>query len=214
MLKLKKILKLIAFLSGFLLILYGVNFARHWHSPDLNSETDKTMHSCIYHNMDYISTVLNSMGTKFEVSSVENAGKNCFNPSFPIIHIKTAQEHNAWLHIVRTDSSDKELQEFIDGDIKLNYPFYTVDQDFYDAPLWYYTLFSKPLSYWIGHTYAVKVDYTHKTIKVIGGIKWGFRLSYFPIKPQIILPSGLNSEDWQADFEVFKQELRGYRSIN
>ncbi|WP_341794558.1 hypothetical protein [Rickettsia endosymbiont of Rhinocyllus conicus] len=43
------------------------------------------------------------------------------------------QEHNAWLQIVRTDSSDKKLQKFIDTNVELH-PFYTLEQDFYDAP--------------------------------------------------------------------------------
>lgn len=134
-----------------------------------------------------------------------------FNPYFPIIHIKTDQEHNAWLHIIRTDCLDAALQEFIDSDGAAQSSFYTLNQDFYDAPLWRYMLFSKPLSYWIGHAYAVKVDHEKKTIKVIGGIKWGFRLSFFPIKPQMILPSYLHLEDWQSDWEVFKRELKGYK---
>ncbi|MCX4079795.1 hypothetical protein N7280_04070 [Rickettsia rhipicephali] len=76
--------------------------------------------------------------------------------------------------------------------------------------IWYYTLFSKPLSYWIGHVYAIKIDHERKTIKVIDGIKLGFKLSYFPIKPQMILPSPLSLEDWQEDWTIFKEELKGY----
>ncbi|MFP3012409.1 MAG: hypothetical protein ACEY3D_05615 [Rickettsia sp.] len=209
MLNPKNILKLTVFLSIFSLILYGVNFALHWHNPEVNNEVAYDIRNCLYKNA-HNSLQVNSMGVAFDISYTPNAEKNCVSPTFPAIHIKTGDEHNAWLHIVRTDCSDKELQEFIDGDIKLNYPFYTLEQDFYDAPLWRYTLFSKPLSYWFGHVYAVKVDHAHKTIKVIGGIKWGFKLSYFPIKPQMILPSPLNLKDWQEDLNIFKEELKGY----
>ncbi|HJD65874.1 MAG TPA: hypothetical protein LFV91_02155 [Rickettsia endosymbiont of Bembidion nr. Transversale] len=55
------------------------------------------------------------------------------------------------------------------------------------------------------------IDHQNKTIKIIGGIKWGFRLAYFPIKPQMILPSSLDTNDWQIDIEVFKQALVGYK---
>ncbi|MCX4079794.1 hypothetical protein N7280_04065 [Rickettsia rhipicephali] len=133
MLNPKSILKLTIFLSIFLLTLYGVNFALHWHNPDVNNEVADDIGNCLYKNA-HKSLQVNSMGITFNISYTPNAEKDCFNPSFPIIHIKTDAKYNAWLHIIRTDCSDKELQEFIDGDIKLNYPFYTLEQDFYDSP--------------------------------------------------------------------------------
>lgn len=202
MLKPKNIFRSICFISIFTLILL-------WQDLKINNEVAEDIGNCLYKS-NYKNLELNSREGDFNISYIPNAPRNCFNPSFPIIHIKLKQEHNAWLQIVRTDSSDKKLQKFIDTNVELH-PFYTLDQDFYDAPLWYYTLFSKPLTYWTAHTYAVKIDHQNKTIKIIGGIKWGFRLAYFPIKPQMILPSSLDTNDWQIDIEVFKQALVGYK---
>jgi len=204
-LKYKNIFKLIGFINIFLFI-----YVLQWQSPKPNNEVAEDIGSCLYEN-DHKSFELNSIEGKFNVSYIPNAKKDCLNPFFPIIHIKLKQEHNAWLQVVRTDCSDKKLQEFIDASVKIQYPFYTLEQDFYDSPIWYYTLFSKPLTYWIGHAYAVKIDHQNKTIKVMGGIKWGFKLAYFPIKPQMILPSGLNMSDWLIDMEVFKQALADYK---
>ncbi|MCC8377059.1 MAG: hypothetical protein LN567_01470 [Rickettsia endosymbiont of Graphium doson] len=205
MLKPKNIFRSICFISIFLFI-----FALQWQSPKVNNEVAEDIGNCLYKS-NYKNLDLNSMERDFNISYIPNAPRNCVNPSFPIIHIKLKQEHNAWLQVVRTDCSDEKLQEFIDANVESQYPFYTLQQDFYDSPLWYYTLFSKPLTYWTAHTYAVKIDHQNKTIKIIGGIKWGFRLAYFPIKPQMILPSSLDTNDWQIDTEVFKQALVGYK---
>ncbi|AAL03325.1 hypothetical protein [Rickettsia conorii] len=97
MLNPKSILKLIIFLSIFLLTLYGVNFALHWHNPDVNNEVADDIGICLYKNA-HKSLQVNSMGIAFP-----NAEKDCFNPSFPIIHTKTDAKHNTWFHIVRTD---------------------------------------------------------------------------------------------------------------
>ena len=72
---------------------------------------------------------------------------------------------------------------------------YDTMQEFYDAPLWRYSLFSKPLSYWKGNALAVEVDHENKTIKPVGGISWGFNLSSFQIRPICITPSALNEDD-------------------
>ncbi|WP_341792916.1 hypothetical protein [Rickettsia endosymbiont of Ceutorhynchus obstrictus] len=123
MLNPKTILKLTVFFSIFLLIIYGVYFALHWQNPEVNTEVADDIGNCLYKNA-HKSLQVNSMGVAFNISYTPNAEKDCFNPSFPIIHIKTDEEHNAWLHIVRTDYPDENLQEFIDGDIKFDYPFY------------------------------------------------------------------------------------------
>ncbi|WP_016916905.1 hypothetical protein [Rickettsia honei] len=100
MLNPKSILKLIIFLSIFLLTLYGVNFALHWHNSDVNNEVADDIGICLYKNA-HKSLQVNSMGIAF--SYTPNAEKDCFNSSFPIIHTKTDAKHNTWLHIVRTD---------------------------------------------------------------------------------------------------------------
>ncbi|ACP53610.1 MAG: hypothetical protein QFX12_00510 [Rickettsia africae] len=102
MLNPKSILKLIIFLSIFLLTLYGVNFALHWHNSDVNNEVADDIGICLYKNA-HKSLQVNSMGIAFNISYTPNAEKDCFNPSFPIIHTKTDAKHNTWFHIVRTD---------------------------------------------------------------------------------------------------------------
>ncbi|MEY4505400.1 MAG: hypothetical protein RL154_1701 [Pseudomonadota bacterium] len=46
----KNITKLTVFLSIFLLILYGVNFALQWHSPEVNNEVADDIGNCLYKN--------------------------------------------------------------------------------------------------------------------------------------------------------------------
>ncbi|WP_395476822.1 hypothetical protein [Rickettsia endosymbiont of Pantilius tunicatus] len=90
-----------------------------WQSPKVNNEVAEDIGKCLYKS-NYKSLELNSLQGKFNVSYIPNAEKNCFNPSFPIIHIKLKQEHNAWLQIVHTDSLDKKLQKFIDTNVELH----------------------------------------------------------------------------------------------
>lgn len=205
----KNIVKLLSILLIFSIMLW----ASSWKSPDVSFGSNKNIYSCIY-DRDHENTTLTSMGQKFEVKYVENANKECVNPYFPAIHISTQGEHNAWLHIVYTDAAPSKWQRFIDvAENHKAYPFYTLEQDFYDAPHWSYTLFSKPLSYWKGHAYAVKVDHRDKTIKCIGGVEWGFRLSYFHLRPQAITPSKLDINKWEKDWEILRNELKGYQYI-
>lgn len=107
MLKPKNILKLIGFISIFLFI-----FALQWQSPRINNEIAENIGNCLYKS-NYKNLELNSIERDFNISYIPNAPRNCLNSSFPIIHIKLKQEHNAWLQIVRTDSSDKKLQFFL-----------------------------------------------------------------------------------------------------
>jgi len=177
--------------------------AYDWKSPGVNQAAQRSIHQCIHdgpHNTD----TLTSMGHLFIAHYVEHTAKDCINPHFPLIHISTNEDHNAWLHIVRTDCrSEPKLRQFVDAADEV-FPLYTLQQDFYDAPCWSYTLFSKPLSFWIGHAYAVRVDHENKTIRCIGGVEWGFKFSYLPVHPQMIFPRALALQDWQEDWPVFK----------
>ena len=103
---------------------------------------------------------------------------HCLNPTFPAIHIHTKTEHNAWIHIVYTDSP--QWQSFIDAPLQTA-PFYSWEQDFYDAPLWRYSLFHKPLSFWKGHVFAVQVG--NKIVKCLRGFEWGFQLLLPALRP-------------------------------
>lgn len=182
-----------------------------WKNPSTNSENINCLKECVYESPNRRKTVLNSMGTALEVNFVENSASNCFNPFFPIIHIKTGAKHDAWIHIVRTDASEEYLKLFIDT-AKEFAPFYNFQDTFYDSPIWKYGIFSKPLGFWEGHAYAVEVDHASKTVTCRGGVKWGFRLKYFYLRPQIINPSPLSLDDWQKDWEFFSKSLPGYAS--
>lgn len=189
-------------------------YAYNWQSPDNNPSAADNLHQCIYKSNKKRNLKVRSLNNAFAITYVENNGHDCFNPHFPAIHITTQAKHNAWLHVVYTDRND-DYQIFVDTvdpdkapDI---YPFYTLGQEFYDAPLWRYSLFSKPLSYWKGHAWAVEVDHENKTIKPIGGISWGYNLSYFKIRPTCIIPSALNGDDWVNDWQVFKTKLNEFK---
>jgi hypothetical protein len=177
--------------------------AYDWKSPFVNQAATRNIHNCI-HDGPHKTDTFQSMGHPFVVDYIEHAGQDCVNPHFPVIHITTNAEHNAWLQVVRTDCCVEPTWRLFVAATDEIAPFYSFQQDFYDAPSWTYTLFFKPLSYWKGHAYAVKVDYDHKTIHCVGGIAWGYTLSYFRVYPQMSRPSALTLQDWQKDWLVFK----------
>lgn len=197
---------------GFLLAIVGFAwYASQWESPSLNRAYTKSAHQALYES-DYYTLAYSTMGTQFLVSVAPHAPNEAINPHFPIIHMKTPAPHNAWLHIVRTDSKNRNLRRFIDSveNAEGIYPFYSLEQDFYDTPLWRYTLFDKPLSFWNGYAYAVQVDRQAKTIKCVGGIAWGFRLSDFSLRPEALPPKSISTAEWKRDWQFFKEELENF----
>lgn len=184
-----------------------------WKSPTINYNSSISIHNSIYNNPHY-STKIISLDKTFEVNYVKSSDKNSFNPYFPSIRIATTEPHNAWIHIIYTDSNIEKYKIFIDTCPKKDiYPYYTKDQDFYDSPIWEYTLLVKPVTYWRGHVYAIKIDDNTKSIKVLGGIEWGYKLSYFYIRPQMILPSALNIENWENDKKIINGKLSDYKFV-
>lgn len=181
-----------------------------WQSPDINHSGETNIHTCIHSDDRKLHFKLDAGGgNNFDVYLVENSKPNCLNPYFPSIHIQASQPHNAWIHIVYTDSKAPEWRTFIDA-VKIAYPFYTYEQDFYDAPLWTYSLFNKPLRFWKGHAFAIKVDHQKKSIDCIGGIEWGFELSYFRLRPKATAPRLLNKEHWAKAWQILQEKLPGY----
>ena len=106
------------------------------------------------------------------------------------------------MHIVHPDSYLQKYRIFIDALPELH-PFYTIQADFYDAPCWRYNLFSKPLTYWKGHAYAVQIDENKKVVEIYGGIEWGFTLTRFSFYPSCITPRKLTKEEQDFDFAFF-----------
>lgn len=197
-----------------LLISCGI-FFYNWKNPEFNWRSKKNIHQCI-HDGIHEHKKISSIGNVFDIHYVANAVKDCINPYFPAIHIATTAEHNAWVHIVYTDCLNPALQQFVDmaNDPDIC-PFYTLEQDFYDAPYWPYTFFKKPLTMWKGHAYAIQIDQRKRTIQCIGGIKWGFNLDTYSLYPESIIPSGLTTRDWEKDAFLFKEALnRNTRLLN
>ncbi len=189
---------------------------KNWKSPGANKNSTRTTFSCIYDEKHHTCDIA-SMGNDFVVNYIEHADTDCVNPSFPAIHITTKSKHTAWLHVVRTDTAVSTWQEFIDTVDQTQdpflYPFYTREQDFYDAPCWTYTIFQKPLSFWRAHAYAVQIDCEAKTIECVGGISWGFELLEWLILPKCTVPSALTKQDWEKDWDVFKTALPEYKNL-
>lgn len=186
-----------------------------WESSDVNHSGDTNIDTCIHSDDRKLHFKLDDGGSNnFDIFLVENSKQNCLNPYFPSIHVQASKSHNAWVHIVYTDSKAPEWRRFIDAanidSYGSAYPFYTYEQDFYDAPLWTYSLFNKPLRFWKGHAFAVKVDHQKKSIHSIGGIEWGFELSYFRLRPKSIAPRLLNKEDWEKAWQILQEKLPGY----
>ncbi|MFQ3306863.1 MAG: hypothetical protein ACI8ZF_000095 [Candidatus Midichloriaceae bacterium] len=185
-----------------------------WRSSDINWMAEGNTFDCIYND-----PLKNTFDLSyFKINLVKNSSQRCINPYFPSIHIQMNKHHNAWLHIVYTDSQEEKQKIFIDtvdfGKNNSLYPFYTLNQDFYDSPIWRYSLFYKPVSFWIGHAWAISIDYKNKTIEPIGGISWGFKLSHTKLRPVLIEPSELNKDNWIKDWSVFKTKLTGFKMLD
>ncbi len=161
----------------------------------------------IDHDRCLIKQTLFSMKSEFDVSYVKHSSLQ----HFPGVHfhVTTNDTTCAWLQIVRTDSKDLKWQQFIDADQKF-FPLYTHGKDFYDIPVWNYSIFFKPLSFWNAHAWAIVLDKNKKTVQCLGGISWGFELSFWRLWPCMILPKPLNISDWIQDWNVFKKELSEY----
>lgn len=193
-------------LVGISFIVFLVVAIFMWKSPRVNINAKKSIYDCIYSNK-YNKYSFVSNNNNFEVALLNHSPKECLNPYFPSIHIKFSGYHTAWIHIINTD--DKKYKRFVDtAEDNVIYPFYTLGKDFFDAPLWNYTLFAKSLSFWEGHAYPVIINNDRRKIKYAGGgIAWGYKLSYFKVRPQVIIPRLLTIEDWKKDTEFFSYEL-------
>lgn len=189
------------------IILIILVFAYTYNIKKIIATQPLSIHDCIYDN-PHKNIIIND----FEINYLENSPKNCINPNFPSIHIVGKANYNAWLHLIYTDAKDPKRTInwcYIDAD-KNNYPFYTVEKDFYDAPLWGSSFFKRPLSYWKGHAWAVFVDFSQCTIQIVEGFEWGFEWKRFR-KPKALTPRLLSLKDWNADFKQFETFLQYYK---
>lgn len=175
-------------------------------------EIHKTMQDTTSHNsykqLQNNTVILKSMGQFFEVTYLTST-------PFPQIHIKPTQSHDGFLHLVRTDAKDPNLQCFIDAADPIKYPdiypFYTLDHDFYDAPEWYYTADYKPLTFWNGHAWCVKIDKEAKTIRCCSGISWGFKFHSKTLHPKALPLQRLTGKHWKKDWLIFKTKFPDYQ---
>jgi hypothetical protein len=207
--------KLFLYLSLFLLFVWLGKVAYNWESPSLNLNCKKSIYDSIY-GKEHLTLKINSMSSEFDVNYVANAATDCVNPYFPDIHIATASHHTGWIHIVHTDAADPRWQKFIDSTVPPDetYPLYTSSPDFYDSPHWNYKLFQKPLSFWKGHAYAVRVDDDQKTVHCVGGIEWGFELPYWSLRPHCLTPRALTRDHWTKDWILLENAFQGYTRLS
>ena len=99
-----KVFKLI-FATLITLICFTTIWMTTWESSDVNHSGATTVLKCIYNDEKRMQFALDAGGgNNYHVSMVENSKQNCFNPYFPSIRIQASQPHNAWIHIVYTDS--------------------------------------------------------------------------------------------------------------
>lgn len=181
-------------------------------------KNQKSIYECIHENKNRLHlTLQTTQDTEFNVFFVERSKPSCINPYFPAIHITTEAPHNAWLHIVYTDAADHNLRMFIDAADKTipssPYPFYSCETDFLDAPLWQYSFFHKPLSFWKGHAFAIEINHNTRTIKNLGGIEWGFKLHFMGLRPCAIRPRLVDKNAWNQAWELIKNHLPDYKNI-
>jgi hypothetical protein len=182
-------------------------------SPSVNFSCKINLATCIEQNQNKLHFQLTDQhGTTFHIDFVENSRPQCLNPHFPAIHIQTEASHNAWIQIVYNDAKEFDSKPFIDAQTGENstYPFYTHEKDFYDAPLWTYTLLKKPLTFWKAHAFPVQVDKFNKTIKCQGGIQWGFKLYLSQLRPVALKPTLLDETAWNQAWDLIKEKLPGY----
>lgn len=200
-----------------------------WRSASFIPENSANFRECIYKDPLHKEVKISSCGSDFTVNYVENtslAVSPCFNPTFPSIHIAADDRCNAFLQIIYADCRSMEEWQFIaiqehlccridtsnkDNDPYGVYPFYTKCNQLYDSPHWEYAFFSRPLSFWRAHAYAVVVDYNNKKISCLGGISWGYRLPWYSCTPKMILPASLSMDDWKDDWKLFSTVLPDFR---
>ena len=150
----------------------------------------------------------------FTINYRKNAPKNSINPKFPAIHITTSIPHSGWIHVVHTDAYDIHTKKynltFIDAGPDL-FPLYSKETDFYDAPLWAFSLWSRPLTYWHGHAYPIQYNQHKKTIHLKDGISWGFTLPLFGLSPNALSPRLLTEDEKNTDLKFIKMNMSGYK---
>ncbi|QEK39818.1 hypothetical protein [Candidatus Sneabacter namystus] len=180
--------------------------AYNWESPGMNTNYSADWQSDPKRKQLHLTNCI--------IDFVENTSVDCLNPHFPSIAIKVSKFHNAWVHVVYTDSDQSSLRAFIDSTADI-YPFYNKSQnDFMDCPLWHYSLFRKPITFWNGHAWAVIVDYENKTIKPVVGISWGFRLVKTRLRPVAIWPSQLGNNAWEKDQILIQKGLSKFTMLS
>lgn len=152
-------------------------------------------------NKEYIG--INLEDNNFIVSYIENSNYKK-NKNFPIITVKSNKEIDGFIQIVRTDSCEEIYKEFIDTTEEIK-PYYTLGKEFFDAPVWNYHFFWKPLYNWTAHLYAVNTDKETNRKKIIPVLKWGFYFTYFfSFSPTMIKPIVLNEKEIEKDKVVLK----------
>lgn len=221
----KKLIKFIVMAGSIIILLYRLTQILAWHTPFNDNRFNDAQH-CIFENKNHEKITLNSMGHDFEVTYVKNASQECICPHFPALHITTQAVHNKWIFVdpqskslfipnirlivellgdnpeIDVEPSDPILRKKLLKDIEYqgHFIFKSSEKDIFSNHAEGYTLFTKNSINWTGHAWALQVDLDKKTIRCVGGVSWGFKVSWYNLWPTMILPQALTEQDWQNDW--------------
>ncbi len=197
-------MKLIYFVIIFCIFVVLILFFYRKHVAD--SRNIMTINECIY-NSPYIQKMelLSKRNIVFKIHYISNSPSNSINPNFPSIHITASGNHNAWIQIITTDSKDLNYKRYIDTNER-SFPFYSLDRDFYDAPLWGSYFANNSIKLWRGHVYPVIVDCNNQIVILKAGIKWGFELRNF-MNPKMITPQNLTTSELMEDLTFLQKKI-------
>lgn len=208
---------IIAFSQAILICLLFTSL--NWTSPKWVAGRKLTQ--CLREDPSSTEQLIQSFGHYFKLSFLATSKSSCFNPGFPVIKINAGNEANAWIQFVHADWKDlPDYQHFIDGMQFSNskyYPFYpapNAKNTFYDAPSASYTAYWAPYTRWEAHVYALHVDKKNRTIRAVGGFKWGTHFSKtIPYRLYADAPVALDKQTWKEDVKIFKQGKFAYNDI-
>ncbi len=233
----KRIVFLVSFLIGSFFLL---KYISEWHNP-INEDGFCDPQHCIYADKNYKSVTLSSMDNIFKVNYVENASPECMGAYFPAVHITTDVAHDKWILLMHNqgdkmhpmkinaypdpkifqgnneaiEHGDKVLDDKIEQEaINVHSKFYSSEQDFFANLFTGYGLYWNRSFNVQNHTYAVQADLDKKTVRCIGGISWGYKRSWWNLRPSMIPLRALTHQDWKNDWlEISKRQFREYKDL-
>lgn len=214
-------IKITGIIIGTLLVAFiaAQNYWRHLMENNTNMDQAYRQRGCVTESPDKKIAEFESMGHGLKVAYVEAAAEDCITPHFPIVIFETtgSKQPDAWIHIVHSKNIPYfHGKPFIDSapNRKTLYPFYSRQKTMTDAPAMGYHLIRTKTLDWVGHAYAVTLDKDDNITGVLGGIRWGYLIKPWALRPEAITPSPLSQEQWQKDFKTFNTLLQKVKQAN